>query len=199
MSTENLNDYASHESEATLEHGMTLNESDTSGYANANHVEDNHYEDSDKAAGTDFHASDENDTEAYEAHTDQASNVETITPADLDADYYQEENYQEESTETEPEITAVDIQILNKNYTINCPVGEETELLDASDFINSFIDDLRSQAPQLGHENLLVLCCLNLYEKLQQAKTETSDSEQDIAQANQLLDQMIQDMQLINQ
>ena len=192
MSTENLNDYASHESEATLEHGVTHTESDSPDYAKENLIEDNHYEDSDKVAETNLYASDENDTEAYETHIDQASNVETITPADLDSDYYDEENI-----EIEPEITAVDIQILNKNYTINCPAGEEAELLDASNFINTFIEDLRSQAPQLGHENLLVLCCLNLYEKLQRANSETSDSEASIEQANQLLDQMIQDMQWV--
>ena len=194
MSTENLNDYPSHESEATLEHGMTLNESDFSDHANENLIEDNHYEDSEHLAEANIHASDENDTDAYSSHSDQASNIETITPADLEAGYYDEQDI-----ETEPEFTAVDIKILNKNYTINCPVGEEAELLDANDFINTFIDDIRSQAPQLGHENLLVLCCLNLYEKLQRAQSETSDSEQGIEQANQLLDQMLEDMQWVKE
>ena len=78
-------------------------------------------------------------------------------------------------------------------------MGEEHELFAASDFINNFIEDLRAQAPHLPHENLLVLCCLNLYEKLQQSKNSATANEQSIEQANQLIEQMIQDMQLAQQ
>lgn len=121
------------------------------------------------------------------------SSVETIVPADFDTVEADNENTQ---AEPEPEFTGIDIQVLNKVYTINCPIGEEDELFEANDFINSFIADLQSQAPQLPHENLLVLCCLNLYEKLQQSNSLVAQKEQDIEQASQLIEQMIKDMQL---
>ena len=136
---------------------------------------------------------DKTDTgEDYATHS-----VETITPEDLAEDDLEFDTQQILPEQTaEPEFAAIDISILNKEYTINCPVGEEQELFDASQFINTFIKDLQQQAPQLPHENLLVLCCLNLYEKLQQSKNAANDNEQSIAQANQLVDQMIKDMQL---
>nr|WP_241879737.1 cell division protein ZapA [Psychrobacter sp. PraFG1]UNK06585.1 cell division protein ZapA [Psychrobacter sp. PraFG1] len=69
-------------------------------------------------------------------------------------------------------------------------------MYSASQFINSFIQDLQANAPQLPQENLLVLCCLNLYEKMQQAKLQAAANESDIAQANELLEHMIREMQL---
>lgn len=206
MPTEFPNDHEQHESEVTLEHGITLSESKGQDYAQVNLNDDHHFEEGDKAHETniDTHESHEHETDAYESHIDQDSNVETITPEDLHPAHFDEEDDFDvkddtKTIEQEPEYTAVDIKILNKTYTINCPVGEETELLDASTFINTFIDDLRSQAPDLGHENLLVLCCLNLYEQLQQSKNQTSKKAHSIEHANQLIDQMIQDMQLVQQ
>lgn len=127
------------------------------------------------------------------------SDIEIITPDDLtdtsSAFENQPEQTQDEAPQ-EPQFMPVDITILEKNYTINCPVGEEGELYSASQFINSFIQDLQANAPQLPQENLLVLCCLNLYEKMQQAKLQTAANESDIAQANELLEHMIREMQL---
>lgn len=62
-------------------------------------------------------------------------------------------------------IKKVDILINGRTYTINCPVNEEPALFRASDYINTFIQDIRKQASQIPHEELLVLCALNLYEK----------------------------------
>lgn len=60
-------------------------------------------------------------------------------------------------------IKAVDIVISGATYTINCPVNEQDALIRASDYINNTIKDIRRSAPALSHENLLVLCCLNMF------------------------------------
>lgn len=135
--------------------------------------------------------------ESYEQDNEQ--HVENIDSESYDNQYSEQPLTDVElaDDEADPEYSAVDISILDKNYTINCPVGEEHELFSASDFINNFIEDLRAQAPQLPHENLLVLCCLNLYEKLQQSQNSAAANEQSIEQANQLIEQMIHDMQLV--
>ena len=87
----------------------------------------------------------------------------------------------------------VDINISGKTYSINCPVDEIDELHAASSFINEFIQDLRTQAPHLSHENLLVLCCLNLYEKINEQEKQGQSMAADSEQAEALLDKIIDD------
>lgn len=87
----------------------------------------------------------------------------------------------------------VPIVIAGHTYSIHCPSDEEAELHAASDFINEFISSIRKQAPQLSHENLLVLCCLNLYEQLQQHRQQEDTHSKENAQAQALLDKILQD------
>lgn len=177
MSTDYPNDYEPQDSEVSLNEQSVLSEA----------------------------ANEEFTEEAYGPDNEQY--VENIDSTNYDNDYSEQSSNtanlaeDEAEIEAEPELqySAIDISILDKHYTINCPVGEEHELFAASDFINNFIEDLRANAPQLPHENLLVLCCLNLYEKLQQSKNSAAANEQSIEQANQLIEQMIQDMQLAQQ
>ncbi|WP_227431034.1 cell division protein ZapA [Psychrobacter sp. I-STPA6b] len=90
-------------------------------------------------------------------------------------------------------IKKVDIMISGKTYTINCPANEEKELKDATNYINDFILDLRKQAPQLSHENLLVLCCLNLYEKIHANETAKKSQDNQDKVAESLIDKLIRD------
>ena len=87
----------------------------------------------------------------------------------------------------------VDINISGKFYPINCPVDEVDKLHAASNFINEFIEDLRTQAPHLSHENLLVLCCLNLYEKINEQQQQGQSIAANTEQAEALLDKIIND------
>ncbi|WP_296206324.1 cell division protein ZapA [Psychrobacter sp. UBA3962] len=171
MSTDYPNDHEPQDSEVSLEEQSVLSEAASEDFTEETYALDN---------------------EPY---------AENIDSENYDNDYSEQSIADVELADyaAEPEYAAVDISILEKSYTINCPVGEEHELFAASDFINNFIEDLRAQAPHLPHENLLVLCCLNLYEKLQQSKNIATANEQSIEQANQLIEQMIQDMQLAQQ
>lgn len=180
------NDYEPQDSEVSLDEQSVLSE------AAAEEVAEEAYEIDNKQQTEDF--------DSVDYHNDHSE--QPLSSSEMSED---EASFEDEAVEPEPEpdnqpeFDAIDISILDKNYTINCPVGEEQELFAASDFINNFIEDLRAQAPQLPHENLLVLCCLNLYEKLQQSKNHAVANEQSIEQANQLIEQMIQDMQLAQQ
>ena len=88
----------------------------------------------------------------------------------------------------------VDIIISGKSYSINCPVDEVDELNAACTYINDFIQELRQQAPQLSHENLLVLCCLNLYEKIHTIQKKLDQSSiPDNEEAEALLDKILDD------
>lgn len=96
-----------------------------------------------------------------------------------------------------PETKLVDVVISGVTYPIQCPADEVSSLQKASDFINQFISDIRKQAPTLSHENLLVLCCLNLYEQIdsQQAQHKHHQLENERVQA--LIKKISQDAQSI--
>ncbi len=84
----------------------------------------------------------------------------------------------------------VDIFINGRTYTVNCPSDEQPALERASSFINSFIQDIRRQAPQLPQEELLVLCALTLYEKAEQLQALQQDNDEAKALVDGMLTQI---------
>ena len=93
----------------------------------------------------------------------------------------------------EPQIKKVDISIAGITYPIYCPVHEEEELRAAVFYINDYVLDLRRNAPSLSQESLLLLCCLNLHEKIQTNKRDEEDRSQQDKQSVALLNKVIQD------
>lgn len=91
----------------------------------------------------------------------------------------------------------VSIVIAGKTYPINCPVDGEEELRAAAFYINNFIHEIKQDAPNLSPENLLVLCCLNLYEKIHTQQKTDSTQRQLSQEANVLLDKILQDARSI--
>ncbi|MGL5252971.1 MAG: cell division protein ZapA [Moraxella sp.] len=84
----------------------------------------------------------------------------------------------------------VDILINGRSYTINCPVSEETALQRAASYVNQFVQEVRSQAPQLPQEELLVLCALTLYEKSESLQRHQENE----ATAQAMIDAMLADV-----
>ena len=93
----------------------------------------------------------------------------------------------------EPQIKKVDIAIAGITYPIYCPVHEQEELRSAVSYINDFALNLKRDAPSLSQESLLVLCCLNLYEKIQTHERNEEDRGQQDKQSMALLNKVIQD------
>ncbi|KAA0915122.1 cell division protein ZapA [Psychrobacter sp. ANT_WB68] len=92
-----------------------------------------------------------------------------------------------------PQIKKVDIAIAGVTYPIYCPVHEQEELLSAVSYINDFALKLRKDAPNLSQENLLVLSCLNLYEKIQTHERNEEDRLQKNKQSEVLLNKIMKD------
>lgn len=95
----------------------------------------------------------------------------------------------------QPAMKMVDIMIAGITYNIYCPINEENELQSAVEHINKFAMNLRKEAPNLSQENLLLLCCLNLYEKSNHNKT--PDDSATPKQTDALLKKIIHDAQSI--
>lgn len=97
----------------------------------------------------------------------------------------------------EPQIKKVDISIAGVTYPIYCPVHEQEELRSAVFYINDYAQELRKDAPSLSQENLLVLCCLNLYEKIHANQRDDEDRLQESSRSDALLDKILKDAQSI--
>ena len=97
----------------------------------------------------------------------------------------------------EPQIKKVDIAIAGVTYPIFCPVHEQEELLSAVSYINNYALDLKRDAPSLSQESILVLCCLNLYEKIDANKRSEEDRLQQNKQSEALLNKIMKDAQSI--
>jgi len=93
----------------------------------------------------------------------------------------------------EPQIKKVDVAIAGVTYPIFCPVHEQEELHAAVSYINDFALKLRKEAPGLSQENLLVLSCLNLYEKIQIHERNEEDRLQQSKQSEALLKKIMKD------
>ena len=97
------------------------------------------------------------------------------------------------TTIPEPQIKKVDIAIAGVTYPIYCPVHEQEELLSAVSYINNHALDLKRDAPSLSQESLLVLCCLNLYEKIHTNQRSEEDRLQQSKQSEALLNKIMKD------
>ena len=97
----------------------------------------------------------------------------------------------------EPQIKKVDISIAGVTYPIYCPVHEQEELRSAVFYINDYAQELRKDAPSLSQENLLVLCCLNLYEKIHANQRDDEDRLQESSRSDALLYKILKDAQSI--
>ena len=93
----------------------------------------------------------------------------------------------------EPQIKKVDIAIAGVTYPIYCPVHEQEELRSAVSYINDYALNLKRDAPSLSQESLLVLCCLDLYEKIQTHERNEEDRGQQDKESMALLNKVIQD------
>ena len=97
----------------------------------------------------------------------------------------------------EPQIKKVDVAIAGVTYPIYCPVHEQEELLSAVSYINNYALDLKKDAPSLSQESLLVLCCLNLYEKIHANQRSDEDRQQQDQKSDLLLNKIMKDAQYI--
>ena len=93
----------------------------------------------------------------------------------------------------EPQIKKVDVAIAGVTYPIYCPVHEQEELHSAVSYINNYALDLKRDAPSLSQESLLVLCCLNLYEKIHANQRSEEDRLQQSKQSEALINKIMKD------
>lgn len=70
---------------------------------------------------------------------------------------------------------SVNIRILEKDYTVACPEGEETSLMASADLLNKKIVEIRDRGAIIGSERIAVMAALNLAHEFLNANTATSE------------------------
>ncbi len=99
---------------------------------------------------------------------------------------------QKDSTE-QPQLKKVDIMIAGVRYSVMCPIHEEEDLRSAVYYINNFAIDIKNSAPNISQENLLVLSCLNLFEKISHQEKSANHAKNSNQQSENLLNKLIDD------
>lgn len=142
----------------------------------------------------------DNRTDTQNASNEKGTKLET-KPADKSASSVNKDNKAADNSANKsastkpatPQIKKLDIVIAGTTYAIFCPADEEDELRAAENYLNTFASNIKKDAPNLNQENLLVLSCLNLYEKINAHKTSESERQQQSKQNEQLLNKIMQE------
>ncbi|MGE0115318.1 MAG: cell division protein ZapA [Steroidobacteraceae bacterium] len=69
----------------------------------------------------------------------------------------------------------VSIRILEKEYQVACPVEERTDLLDAAEYLNGKMREIRDTGSVLGLDRIAVVAALNLANELLKLKKVGAD------------------------
>lgn len=74
----------------------------------------------------------------------------------------------------------VSIRILEKEYQVACPIEERTDLLDAAEYLNGKMREIRDTGSVLGLDRIAVVAALNLANELLKIKRVGADVDVDM-------------------
>ena len=69
-------------------------------------------------------------------------------------------------------VATVSVRILDKEYQIACPVEERTALLDAAEFLNARMKEVRDSGKVVGLDRIAVIAALNIANELLAERSE---------------------------
>ncbi len=64
----------------------------------------------------------------------------------------------------------VSIRILEKEYQVACPIEERTDLLDAAEYLNGKMREIREAGAVMGLDRIAVMAALNMANELLKTK-----------------------------
>ena len=72
----------------------------------------------------------------------------------------------------------ISVKILGKEYQISCPIGAETELIDAANYLDQKMTEIHRNGRIITFENILMTVAINLsHEILQLNRKQTVEAE----------------------
>jgi len=63
---------------------------------------------------------------------------------------------------SQAEPARVSVRIMEKEYMVACPYEERSALLDAAEFLNARMREIRDSGKVVGHDRIAVMAALNL-------------------------------------
>ena len=89
----------------------------------------------------------------------------------------------------------VSIRILEKEYQVACPVEERTDLLDAAEYLNGKMREIRESGAVMGLDRIAVMAALNLSNELLKFKKNggvSSEGEAELVDKMRLLRERVE-------
>lgn len=82
----------------------------------------------------------------------------------------------------------VSVNILGQEYKINCPKGHETELSEAADYLNSQMQEIRTNSKIIGTERVAIIAALNITHDMLSSRKYARSNEQQLRELTSQLD-----------
>ena len=86
---------------------------------------------------------------------------------------------------------AVTVNILDREYKLTCEPGERRQLLDAADYLDQSMRDLRGNGNIIGGEKIAVLAGLNIANEFLQNKHQGQSYSHEVSERIQSLRQKL--------
>jgi cell division protein ZapA len=74
----------------------------------------------------------------------------------------------------------ISLRIMEKEYVVACPYEERSALLDAAEFLNSRMREIRDSGKVVGHDRIAVMVALNLANELLRVKNRDAKLEGEV-------------------
>ena len=75
---------------------------------------------------------------------------------------------------SQPDQARVSVRIMEKEYVVACPYDERSALLDAAEFLNSRMREIRDTGKVIGLDRIAVMAALNLAHEFLKGKDRES-------------------------
>ncbi len=91
------------------------------------------------------------------------------------------------------DVVQVPVRILDKEYTIACPVAEREGLLESARVLNDKMRDIRNTGKVIGSERIAVMAALNITHEMLQQKQHGGGYTDDVGSRLRRLQKRIDD------
>ncbi len=84
----------------------------------------------------------------------------------------------------------VKVRILDRNFTIACPPGEQESVEAAAEYLNRQLENMQTQSKVIGLEHTLVLAALNITNELLATRQDGRVDDDALARVRELRDRV---------
>jgi len=91
-----------------------------------------------------------------------------------------------------PDQARVSVRIMEKEYVVACPYEERSALLDAAEFLNSRMREIRDSGKVVGLDRIAVIAALNMANELIRFRNRDSHLDSDVGSRLRILRERVE-------